>query len=262
MLIQLVSDLHGEIRGLEEVLDVLEKAKQALVGDVLVMAGDICNWKDKEDVGEILEYVQTNWRHTIWVAGNHEYYGTDPSSAEGAMEDAWDLGGGFPSVDVVYSPRIITIDDQRFVCGTGWYPQSSIEVGLGGDPDIGTFWEHGTLYQWSDFRKIKNLAPWVYGRANELAQLLEVVCADDIVVTHMLPSRESTPRQFQGAATNAFFVHDFEAVIAKQQPKMWIHGHTHTPFDYWFGSTRIVCNPLGAPNERHTSVYTAKLLEA
>jgi hypothetical protein len=27
--------------------------------------------------------------------------------------------------------------------------------------------------------------------------------------------------------------------------KLWTHGHTHDPFDYKIGKTRVVCNPRG-----------------
>ena len=30
---------------------------------------------------------------------------------------------------------------------------------------------------------------------------------------------------------------------------LWIHGHTHTVFDYVVSGTRIVCNPRGYPKE-------------
>ena len=30
---------------------------------------------------------------------------------------------------------------------------------------------------------------------------------------------------------------------------LWIHGHTHTRFDYRVRGTRVVCNPRGYPGE-------------
>jgi hypothetical protein len=34
-------------------------------------------------------------------------------------------------------------------------------------------------------------------------------------------------------------------ILDHPQIKLWTHGHTHEPFDYMIGSTRIVCNPRG-----------------
>ena len=31
---------------------------------------------------------------------------------------------------------------------------------------------------------------------------------------------------------------------------VWIHGHTHTSFDYRIQGTRVVCNPRGYPLRR------------
>jgi len=31
----------------------------------------------------------------------------------------------------------------------------------------------------------------------------------------------------------------------RPQIKLWVHGHTHDPYDYVIGETRVVCNPRG-----------------
>jgi hypothetical protein len=37
-------------------------------------------------------------------------------------------------------------------------------------------------------------------------------------------------------------------ILDRPQIKLWTHGHTHEPFDYMIGSTRVVCNPRGYIN--------------
>jgi hypothetical protein len=37
--------------------------------------------------------------------------------------------------------------------------------------------------------------------------------------------------------------------MSHPQIKYWIHGHTHTHFDYKIGECRVICNPRGYPNE-------------
>ena len=34
-------------------------------------------------------------------------------------------------------------------------------------------------------------------------------------------------------------------LIEERKPALWVHGHTHTSFNYTIGPTRVVCNPLG-----------------
>lgn len=259
MRLQIVSDLHTEFNGIESFFEVLGRKER---GDVLVMAGDIANWKDRVATREILEFVQSEYAHTIWVAGNHEYYGSDPKAAVYHLEEVLRRGQGYPSVDVVYQPRVVTVGDEHFVCGTGWYPAANIEEGLGGDPEIGFFPEHGRLFQWSDFRRISFLNPWIYEQAAAFAALVADRARPDVtVISHMLPSQESVSKEYEDAATNAFFVHDLERVIATRQPKLWVHGHTHSSHDYHFGSTRVVCNPLGDNEGRSLDDYQALLIE-
>jgi hypothetical protein len=31
---------------------------------------------------------------------------------------------------------------------------------------------------------------------------------------------------------------------------LWVHGHTHSSFDYLLNGTRVVCNPRGYPLRR------------
>ena len=36
-----------------------------------------------------------------------------------------------------------------------------------------------------------------------------------------------------------------EFILDRPQIISWHHGHTHDPFNYMIGSTRILCNPRG-----------------
>jgi hypothetical protein len=45
---------------------------------------------------------------------------------------------------------------------------------------------------------------------------------------------------------NGAFASALDDFIAyRPQIKLWTHGHTHEPFDYMIGTTRVVCNPRG-----------------
>jgi hypothetical protein len=39
-----------------------------------------------------------------------------------------------------------------------------------------------------------------------------------------------------------------EFIVDHPQIKLWTHGHTHHPFDYIVGETRVICNPRGYIN--------------
>jgi hypothetical protein len=44
-------------------------------------------------------------------------------------------------------------------------------------------------------------------------------------------------------------VNDLPALV-RAPVSLWIHGHTHTAFDYTVGNTRVVCNPRGYVHRR------------
>jgi predicted phosphodiesterase len=68
-----------------------------------------------------------------------------------------------------------------------------------------------------------------------------------VVVGHHAPSKLSTKPQYEkDVMVNGAYSSDLsEFILDHPQIKVWTHGHTHHPFDYMIGSTRIVCNPRG-----------------
>ena len=65
-----------------------------------------------------------------------------------------------------------------------------------------------------------------------------------VVVTHHPPSIGSVAERYAADGLTPAFVSDlpdeFFAV-----PSLWVHGHTHTGFDYLRGRCRVVSNPKG-----------------
>lgn len=68
-----------------------------------------------------------------------------------------------------------------------------------------------------------------------------------IVCGHHAPCKQSThPRYKKEVLMNTAYSSDLtQHMLDNPQIKLWTHGHTHEPFDYMIGSTRIVCNPRG-----------------
>ena len=88
------------------------------------------------------------------------------------------------------------------------------------------------------------------------ANLLE----SDIVLTHHMPSAQSVHKKWAGEITNCFFYTDLENIIKDKQPKFWQHGHTHNPFDYSIGKTRVYCNPFGYPHEGENPNFWSRVV--
>jgi len=70
-----------------------------------------------------------------------------------------------------------------------------------------------------------------------------------VVVTHHAPHPRSVAEKYGKDLVTPAFASDLSGLIAKRAPQLWIHGHTHTSFDYDAGSTRVVCNPKGYGGE-------------
>ena len=66
-------------------------------------------------------------------------------------------------------------------------------------------------------------------------------------MTHFAPHPKSIAPLYQGHPANPGFIVDLDRLMGKAE--LWIHGHTHTAFDYHMHGTRVVCNPRGYPKE-------------
>jgi hypothetical protein len=68
-----------------------------------------------------------------------------------------------------------------------------------------------------------------------------------VVVGHHTPSFQSVHEMYtHETLMNGGYHSDLsEFILDHPQIKLWTHGHTHHPFDYMIGETRIVCNPRG-----------------
>jgi hypothetical protein len=75
-----------------------------------------------------------------------------------------------------------------------------------------------------------------------------------VVVGHHTPSFQSMhPMYAHDTLMNGGYHSDLsEFILDHPQIKLWTHGHTHHPFDYMIGETRVVCNPRGYENDGYS----------
>ena len=227
-----LSDLHLEFDG-----DMGRSFLQTLDPegiDVVILAGDITM---DRFIPETLENVCRRFPDAtvLYVHGNHEYYKSERS--------------------ICWSKTRVTVEQNK---NLRWLQNSHVDI-KGKRFHGATLWfEDDPLNQrWSssmnDFYLIKDFENWVY-LENEQTQayLMSAVAPGDVVITHHLPSEKSVASMFKGSALNRFFVSDMEKFIRERSPSLWVHGHTHSSFDYTIPAdgnsnavTRIVCNPRG-----------------
>ncbi len=242
MKIQIASDLHCEHQ--KDYGNALLESLDPTGVDVLVLAGDICSLRDYHRTKQVFNILTHKYKDVVYVHGNHEYYGSKVSEA---LLNSVAIEKNFNNLHILHPGRNITIDKQRFIGGTLWFKDQ---------PD-------NFVYEsWlSDFSTIQGFKPWVYQQSSEMIAYLESELEEtDVVVTHHMPSDLCTHPKFKGSAINRFFVNSVERLILDKKPKLWVHGHTHEAVDVVLGSTRIVANPHGYPNENVSVPFNQKFV--
>lgn len=239
MRLQIASDLHFEFHhdGGREFINAMP-----VVGDILVLAGDV---HLIFSLRSVMRQFAARWPRIIAVTGEREYFHSDPSTV---VREIMAIERELPNVVYLHNGSTITIKGQRFIGGTLWFPDQ---------PD-------NTLYQGplADFNAIRNFVPWVYeANRSTVRALRENLNAQDVLVTHHLPSEICFHPRFRGSPLNRFFVSPIDDLLLERQPKLAICGHTHSSVDVAIGSTRIVCNPLGYPREGAHKFDTSFVIE-
>lgn len=264
MKIKLVSDLHLEFS------DINIKNDENC--DVLILSGDIMVAKDLyehpetdygmysnvnlEDLGRrqqtalrfrnFLKRCSFQFPHVIYVAGNHEFYHFRWNQTIDVLRDEC---AKFPNVYFLERDTK-KINDVTFVGGTIWIDMNKH------DP-LTLYAVRDMMNDFCIIRKesegFTNLKPadTVIRHRETLGYIKNVVAEKPdekfVVVGHHGPSRLSVHSQYQNETLmNGAYVSDLsEFILDRPQIKLWTHGHTHHPFDYTIGETRIVCNPRG-----------------
>ena len=273
MKIKLVSDLHLEFSDIN-----IQNTDNC---DVLILGGDICVAQDLHDHPELVnssdqaaiaagtglgrrQQAAQRYRdffkrcsfqfpHVIYIAGNHEFYnGKFYAGIDYLREEC----AKYSNVYFLENDTKI-IDDVTFIGATLWTDMNK------GDP----LTMHAIEGMMNDFRIIRNdkrsFAPMsardVADRHARTLGYFRSVLAEQhdrkfVVVGHHSPSFQSAhPMYAHETLMNGGYHSDLsEFIMDHPQIKLWTHGHTHHPFDYVIGETRIVCNPRGYENDGYS----------
>ena len=258
MKIALTSDIHLEFGDWNpsnpEGADTL-----ILSGDIMVAADfgrpdpyKLMSTDKEERYTNFLEKCRDNYKHVIYVMGNHEHYHGDFQTTKSILEKVCSRWDNIHLLD----KQKVKIDDVTFLGGTLWTDMNN--------EDPITLWDLSNMM--NDFRIVKNSARKV-GLSDNPSRFLTSDALEDhkemikflkeeiesnltekyVVVGHHSPSRQSThPRYKDETIMNGGYSSDLtDFILDHPQIKVWTHGHTHHEYDYMIASTRILCNPRG-----------------
>jgi len=251
MRIQIVSDLHLEFSDIN-----IQNSNNA---DVLILGGDIMVaskvLKPESEYGirfrDFLKRVSFQFPHVVYVAGNHEFY-SDGRFFDGIEQLRMACG---VHENIYFLERDTkVIDDVVFVGGTLWTDMNKF------DP----LTLHAVRDMMMDYRAINNdkagfrkLKPADTCERHKMTldYIKHVVDENKakrcVVVGHHSPSFQSVADEYKSEylMNGAYHSSLEEVMLDRPQIKLWTHGHTHHPFDYVIGETRVVCNPRGYHQE-------------
>lgn len=239
MKIWVISDLHFPMSRLDWEIEFPD-------ADVCVVAGDVTD--------PVIESIR--WLHenigcrmpVVFVAGNHEYYGH--SYAE-SLAEARKLAPEYPTVRFLENSEAV-IGGARFLGATMWtdfeffeQPEKSMQV-------ASRYMNDYRMIHYSSAPPRRFSAEITRAIHKDSRKWLEAALAESfdgptVVVTHTCPHPMSVHDQYAGDELNPAFVSDLSPIMKEHQPELWVHGHTHSSFDYVApgSSTRVVCNPRG-----------------
>lgn len=232
MKLHILSDLHLEFSQ----LDI-----PAVDAQILVLAGDIATGSKGIDFAKS---VSSRYAHILYVMGNHEFYGHDISTMKVEIKNS------AQNTNIhVLDNNVFTYENVDFIGSTLWTDFQLYSK----DTKFVEMSKNIAAQSMNDFRIIrdgntaftaeKSAKLCLENQTYLISQLSQSQARKKVVITHHCPSKKSVAKKYEGDFLNSAFANNLDEIVMKSD--LWIHGHTHSEFDYNLGDSRVVCNPRG-----------------
>ncbi len=219
--------------------------------DVLVIAGDIGHYND--DNVYFLSILAKHYKKVFVTWGNHDLY------LLGNYKELYNYNS-FNRLKEL-KEKLKSIPNLTFLDGELVEYQGITFWGSG------LWYEVASLSHWADYM---NDARYIFDRKEKYTftlpydwypteyrfdpyrlyerefEKIEKLDYADVIISHIPPINFKVSGDM---GDNYYFVPYGEMIIERVKPKLWIFGHTHIKRDLKFGKTRLICNPLGYPDE-------------
>ena len=212
--------------------------------DVVVLAGDIHLGREGRKWARGKFYDKS----VVYVLRNHEFY---RHSLPGLTETLERETEG--SLIHVLENRAVEINGYTFLGCTLWTDfqlRSDPERAMWAAEDIMSDY---SLVEYSPERRLLRAKDTARLHAQSVAWLRGELARCDpartIVVTHHAPSRLSEAPFHVNSPLTPAFASNLDWLVEPSRVPLWIHGHTHYNVDYKLGSTRVLTNQRGYPDE-------------
>lgn len=249
---QLVSDLHLELRG---GLRAKRDAYPTPRTELLVLAGDIYPI-GAPDFPEVMRRISEGFRLTLYVPGNHEFYGMSGNLID--IEHLIATRTNVLNNVFCLNNTSITVNDATFIGATMWTNPPRDQ------------WEYGAEAM-NDYHAIKDRAgvpitveDTVMAHKRQVAWIARALAAAKkakrtsgaVIVTHHAPqmaldSRTAASWSRDSSLIPYYYASDVNGLCRDKFVKIWAYGHTHK-YQFYSPSTESVTfasNPLGYAHE-------------
>ena len=301
MRLALMSDVHLEFGPLP--LEDAEADVLLLAGDIFVASDLEVDNERKSRIVDFIEAACAKYKHVIHICGNHEHYHGDIALSEGIIRENFKHLDNFIHMNKEWNDSLGDVTFIGGTLWTDMNKEDPVTIqqmkGYMNDYRIindsnedvsyqATLWKNKpvdlTDEDWLKLpREDRVYVEWRTRPAKwspeksvvEHRAMMETIKAaieanptgKFVVVGHHAPSKASTKPGYEGEyEVNGAYSSDLsEFILDHPQIKLWVHGHTHTCFDYMVGTTRVVSNPrgyLGYERDKHeVEPYVAKVIE-
>jgi predicted phosphodiesterase len=242
------SDIHEEFEDL-----ALPDAPPENI-DAILVAGDI--WTKGRAVRKLDRIAEWAGVPIIATAGNHDYYGT--SMAKG--DEYFSRHAAASPHDIRFlNPGCTVVGGCRIVAATLWTDYRLRR------PEGDNFSErqacenvmndHRAIrWGYGNFRRVspEDLAS-VHRKHKDYIRSVLAIPFDGptLVMTHHAPAEHSVRHGDGPTLVDHAYASNLEDLIHEYAPEIWVHGHTHHQEDYQIGSTRILANAKGYPDQEN-----------
>jgi Icc-related predicted phosphoesterase len=246
MKIRIISDIHLDYfpnrvnkHNHDHIIPICEDDRDS----VLVLSGDLFSPMTYAEGVDFLRGVSDRFKRIYVVPGNHDFY--HMCVFEGDQKWRGIMKELEPYVKYLNNNYEV-FEDVIFIGTTLWTNFNN------GNKDI----MHHAMYGISDYRYIYKgkelIKPYdildIHMKSVKFLDqraFTEPTHLKKVVITHHAPSFKSVHPKYKKSELNHCFASDLDWLVEKMNPQLWIHGHTHTSFDYNIGKTRVICNPYG-----------------
>lgn len=235
MKIQIISDMHIDFNEFEIFNNILVPS-----ADILLILGDIGS-AYTDNYEDFLDYCSENWKYTIFVSGNHEYYMLSSKIKTFQEIDLYIKGLSKRYTNIYYLNKdYVEISNYIFLGTTLWSNVNEEDSKYMNDYSCCYYNQNNNLTRNDVIKEYKNNVKWLKSKIEEFKD------KKIIILTHHLPFLYI--EEFEEKPNTAYCSDLLKEFVDYKNIIYWFCGHIHEKINYKLEHIKVLSNPLGYNN--------------